>query len=88
VGRQICAAGARTPVPKREHEKQDQQLGAPAKAKRKTRRPSPADLRFCPSDVKRETEGLATTLGRPLVSVGFAGCHVPVDRRQHTGESR
>jgi hypothetical protein len=27
------------------------------------------------------------TLGRPLVSPEFAGCHLPADRRQRTGES-
>jgi len=27
------------------------------------------------------------TLGSPLVSPRFAGCHVPTDRRQRTGES-
>ena len=29
----------------------------------------------------------STTLGSPLVSPGFAGCHVPADPRQRTGES-
>jgi hypothetical protein len=28
-----------------------------------------------------------TTLGSPLVRLPAAGCHVPVDRRQRTGES-
>src|SRR5258706_9766177 len=51
VGRQICAAGARTLVQKSDHEKQGQQLGARAKAKRKTRRVEPAGLRICPSGV-------------------------------------
>ena len=41
-------------------------------------------------EVDRElpaTECPSLTLGRPLVSPGFAGCQVPADRRQRMGES-
>lgn len=31
---------------------------------------------------------MCTTLGRPLVSPGFAGCHAPADQRQRTALHR
>jgi hypothetical protein len=33
------------------------------------------------------TDSPCMTLGRPRVRAGFAGCHVPVNRRQRAGES-
>jgi hypothetical protein len=40
------------------------------------------------TQTSRFANGPSMTLGRPLVSPGFAGCHVPADRRQRMGESR
>jgi hypothetical protein len=44
--------------------------------------------RWCRHKLPTRRDSPSMTLGRPLVSPGFAGCHVPVDRSHRRARPR